>query len=277
VAALIHPLTGESFPLVAEEISREDGTTKQDCEINAAKRLLPKLASMYPHLDVVLIADSLYSKTPIMALAKSLNMNFILVAKPGDHSHLQEQLTGLRLAQGVTSWEKEEQQGKVSRKTVEIAHDVPLFATTDITAHWLSYSEKSSSGKGGYQNGWVTSIKPTKKNALELVAAGRHRSSIENQTFNALKNHGHHFEHNFGHGKEHLRFNFIILNLLAFLMHQLLEIGDELYTQARTWNGAVRNFHNLLQGAIRLLLWPDWTTLMNYLLGRTPRIRMESG
>ena len=40
VAALIHPVTGQSFPLCAEEIRREDGTTMQDCESNAAARLL---------------------------------------------------------------------------------------------------------------------------------------------------------------------------------------------------------------------------------------------
>src|SRR2546427_2185059 len=33
-----------------EEISNRDGGTKQDCEVNAAKRLLPKIRQDYPDL-----------------------------------------------------------------------------------------------------------------------------------------------------------------------------------------------------------------------------------
>jgi hypothetical protein len=276
VAAIIHPTTGEPLPLCAEEIRREDGTTKQDCEINAARRLLPMLAKQYPHLDMVLLGDSLYSKSPFIDLALSLNMNFILVAKPGDHQHLYEQLAGIRLAGGVTTFEKRGS-GKVACRQFEFAQDVPLFASTDNTVHWLGYSETLTGGKAGHHSGWVTNIKPTKSNAAELVVAGRHRASIENQTFNALKNHGHHFEHNFGHGKKHLRFNFLLLNLLAFLMHQLLAIGDALYREAKSWKGAVREFVDHIRWAIRLALWPDWETLLNSFLGRGPQLRIDSG
>lgn len=276
VAALIHPTTGESFPLCVEEIRREDGKTKQDCEINAACRLLPVLAKTYCHLDMVLLADSLYSKTPVIDLALSLKMNYIFVAQPGDHAHLQEELAGLRLSEGMVSMQKGKK-GKALERSFEMAQDVPLFATTPVTGHWLGYSERLEKGKQGYRNGWVTSLKPTPTNAEALVSAGRHRSSIENQTFNALKNHGHHFEHNFGHGKINLRFNFIILNLLAFLMHRLLEIGDAHYKEAKTWKRTVREFLDHIRWAIRLALWPDWETLINSYLGRGPQLRIESG
>ncbi|MBF0502044.1 MAG: hypothetical protein HQM09_18030, partial [Candidatus Riflebacteria bacterium] len=61
-AVMIHPEHSEVIPLRAEEICRQDGATKQDCEINATKRLLPKLIADYPHLDFLFIADGLYSK-----------------------------------------------------------------------------------------------------------------------------------------------------------------------------------------------------------------------
>ena len=287
VASLIHPLTGDSFPIWAEEVRREDGTTKQDCETNAASRLLPTLARMYPHLDLVIVADSLYSKTPIIDLVRSLKMNFIFVAKPGDHSHLYEQIAGLRLAEGTKSFAKE-QEGNFPACRVEYACNVPLFATTSAEAHYIEYTEEPKKTKGGkkkkkptekkgYHNVWVSSIKPTKGNIFKLVAGGRHRSSIENQTFNALKNHGHHFEHNFGHGKNNLRFNFVVLNLLAFMIHQILSVGDTLYGQAKTWKRTVRQFYEYLRMAIRLTIWPDWETLLNFYLDRGPKLRLESG
>ena len=40
-------------------------------------------------------------------------------------------------------------------------------------------------------------------NVAELADCARARWKIENETFNVLKQHGYHLEHNFGHGKGH--------------------------------------------------------------------------
>ncbi len=45
-----------------EEMSNRDGGTKQDCEVNAAKRLLSKLRQDYPGLGLILAGDSLFSE-----------------------------------------------------------------------------------------------------------------------------------------------------------------------------------------------------------------------
>ena len=44
----MHPDHRQVIPLMPEEIRNRDGGTKQDCEVNAAKRLLPKLRQDYP-------------------------------------------------------------------------------------------------------------------------------------------------------------------------------------------------------------------------------------
>ena len=56
---------------------------------------------------------------------------------------------------------------------------------------------------------------------MNLMLAGRARWKIENETFNTLKNQGYHFEHNFGHGKEHLSNVMTNLMLLAFFIDQI--------------------------------------------------------
>ena len=38
----------------------------------------------------------------------------------------------------------------------------------------------------------------------------RARWKIENETFNTLKNQGYHFEHNYGHGEQHLSVVFVM-------------------------------------------------------------------
>ena len=49
-AALIHPDRREVIPLMPEPIVKQDGTEKNDCERNAAKRFLAKLRQDHPHL-----------------------------------------------------------------------------------------------------------------------------------------------------------------------------------------------------------------------------------
>ena len=41
-------------------------------------------------------------------------------------------------------------------------------------------------------------------NVAQIVAADRARGKIENENNKVLKNQGYHFDHNFGHGKQHL-------------------------------------------------------------------------
>ena len=51
------------------------------------------------------------------------------------------------------------------------------------------------------------------------MRGGRARWKIENETFNTLKNQGYNFEHNYGHGEQHLSVVFAML-LLAFVVDQ---------------------------------------------------------
>src|SRR5919202_4941121 len=63
-AAIIHPDRREVIPLMPEPIVRHDGTAKNDCERNAAKRFVAKLRQDHPHLKCIITEDSLSSKAP---------------------------------------------------------------------------------------------------------------------------------------------------------------------------------------------------------------------
>ena len=61
------------------------------------------------------------------------------------------------------------------------------------------------------------------------MRGGRARWKIENETFNTLKNQGYHFEHNYGHGEQHLSVVFAMLMLLAFLVDQTQQLCCALF------------------------------------------------
>ena len=45
--------------LAPEEVRNTDGAGKQDCEINAGKRLLAKMRRSHPKLSLIIVGDSL--------------------------------------------------------------------------------------------------------------------------------------------------------------------------------------------------------------------------
>src|SRR5439155_8369922 len=63
-AAIIHPDQRTVIPLMPEPIVKHDGTAKNDCERNAAKRFVAKLRQDHPHLKFIVTEDSLSSNAP---------------------------------------------------------------------------------------------------------------------------------------------------------------------------------------------------------------------
>ncbi|OAD19701.1 hypothetical protein THIOM_004645 [Candidatus Thiomargarita nelsonii] len=80
-AAIVHPEKSNVLPLFPEAITRQDGETKNDCETNAAKRLLPAIRKAFPKLKFIIVEDSLYANGPHIRLLEYLSMSYIIVVK----------------------------------------------------------------------------------------------------------------------------------------------------------------------------------------------------
>jgi len=63
------------LPLAPEQISNQDGTKKQDCEINAAKRSIHHIRKAHPNLKIIFTGDSLLSKQPMIAELKKVTLS----------------------------------------------------------------------------------------------------------------------------------------------------------------------------------------------------------
>ena len=265
-SVIVHPDMRQVLPLAPEPINNRDGTKKQDCERNAAKRLIPKIRATYPKLNIIVTADGLYSNQPFIDELKPADMSFILVAKPADHKLLFEWVTELiQLADGG-SLELADEKGR--RHRYQWVNQVPLNGTKDADlVNFFQYQLVAKSGKVTYKNSWVTDIEIDENNVTTLVRGGRARWKIENETFNTLKNQGYHIEHNFGHGQQNLSMIFFVLNLLAFYVHQILELTDRLYHQVRyTKFTSRKEYWNQLRCTIRILIFPRWESLLTFIL-----------
>jgi len=87
-AAIVHPDFKEVIPLCPEMIIKQDGTTKNDCERNAAKRFFEQLRKDHPHLPFIINEDALSPNAPHIKDMKKYNLHYILGVKPGDHKFL---------------------------------------------------------------------------------------------------------------------------------------------------------------------------------------------
>jgi hypothetical protein len=261
---LAKPGLSEVLPLDSEEIRRQDGHDKQDCELNAGKRIIERLRSAHPHMDIIIVGDGLYSHVPFVLALRKNNFSFLLVAKPDDHVSMMNEIKCLREAGGVGKIEFPGKNGGVCR--YEYASNVPLKADCKETTNWFSYVETDKAGKIIYQNSWITDLTVTAKNVAELANAARCRWKIENEGFNTLKNQGYHIEHNFGHGKENLSFVLFLLNLCAFFIHEILELSNKLFRKVREKVGARYAFWERIRSLVNSFVFPNWDTLLLLIL-----------
>ncbi len=255
-AVLVHPEQKEVFPFAPEPILKEDGAKKNDCERNAAKRLLEDVRREHPHLKLVVLEDGLASNGPHVNLLKELDMRFILGAKPGDHKFLFEWVNN------APSVERREfTDGDNIRHEFRYLNGVPLNDTHfDLKVNFLEYWEKLPNGKK-QRFSWVTDLPIDEGNLMELMRTGRARWKIENETFNTLKNQGYCFEHNFGHGNKNLSTVFAFLMMLAFLIDQIQQRCCKLFQQAQTKAKRPIYFWEKARGLFLEYFLKDWETL----------------
>ncbi len=229
-AVLVHPDHREVIPLAPEPIEKQDGCEKNDCERNAAKRLLRRIRREHPHLKLIVVEDGLASNAPHIRELRDLNMHFLLGAKPGDHPFLFDQVIRAFETDRMTTicWTKE---GIFYE--IDFVNDLALNETNqEVRVNFLQYAEYGPDGTERRWT-WVTDLEISRPNARRLVRGGRCRWKVENETFNTLKNQGYHFEHNYGHGKQNLSVVFAMLMMLAFLVDQMQQLCCPLFQAVR--------------------------------------------
>lgn len=260
-AVLVHPHCQEVFPLAPEPILKPDGAKKNDCERNAAKRLLSDVRREHPHLKLIVVEDALASNGPHIRLLKALDLRFILGAKASDHTFL---FDWVGASEHTTEVTLSEEGGY--RHRFRYLNGVPLNDTHfDLEVNFLEYWEHAPDGTVQHFS-WVTDLPIDESNLMALMRGGRARWKIENETFNTLKNQGYHFEHNFGHGDQHLSTVLMHLMMLAFLIDQIQQRCCRLFQAAVSAAKSKTRLWRKLRTRFDLCLVPTWEALYHSII-----------
>ena len=205
-----------------EEDVKKKGTEaiKQDCEINASKRLLKKLREVYPKMPFRIIADSLYPSETLISLCEDLLLEYIFVLKDKKiPTILQEFLTLVSAPDG-------------NRMIIEKADKWILIMWAneiDYNGHKVNVIRQITRKKNKTGNEkdsiwmWITNRTVTEKNVLKIIACAKSRDYIENQGFREQKiTSGIDMEHVYSKDINAIRVIYTIIQL-THLMLQIIE------------------------------------------------------
>lgn len=149
-----------------------------------------------------------------------------------------------------------------------------------MLVNWCERTTTEESGHVLYHNTFVTHLALDDRTVPEVIAAGRGRWKIENENNNTLKTKGYHFEHNYGHGQQHLSSVLASLIILAFLVHTVLEWMDDQYQLLRRKLPSRQRLFGDIRTLTGYLCFDNWEALMTFMLhsfetGRVVPVRLE--
>jgi hypothetical protein len=258
--SIVHPNLKTVIPIAPEPIIKQDGVDKNDCELNAARRLLPKIRTEHPHLKMVIVADALSANAPFVDLSKEYNFSFIIIAKESDHKHLFETFYNANCE--VHTMELEN--GNIGE--FSYINNVSLNKSNpDCKVNFLYFREIKKNGKISTWS-WITDITIEQGNLKLLMRGGRSRWKVENETFNTLKNQGYNFEHNYGHGNKYLSTILAMLMMLAFMIDQIQQHSCPLFNAALKKAGAKYSLWEKIRGLFFIFYIKTWRDVFLFLI-----------
>jgi hypothetical protein len=137
-AVIVHPDKANVLPLFPEAITHQDGETKNDCERNASKRLLPAIREAFPKLKMIIVEDALMSNAPHIRLLEELSFRYIIVAKPSDHAYMFEIIEKHNANGNVNKLETIDSDG--THRRYNYINNIPLNAShSDLLVNFLEY------------------------------------------------------------------------------------------------------------------------------------------
>ena len=249
-----------------QPISYQDGHTKNDCELNAAKRFLNDFRREHPKLPTRLLADALFANEPFVEALKARDMSFIINVKPKNHIWLFDYFK----TEKTESYECTDSDGVTHY--FEFINQAPLNSTEKTKINFLFYKQTSPKGVEKCMT-WITDTHLTKNTVFAVMQGGRARWKIENETFNTLKNQGYQFEHNFGHGNKNLSHVFATLMLLAFTIDQIMEMNCKVFNAELKAAKKRRYLWEYIIGILRQWTVLSWSSLYEGIANQQERIK----
>jgi len=258
---------GLAISLASEFIENTDGDSKQDCELKAFYRLIPRLRKAFPQLRICLLLDALFLNQTVLDLCKKYHLAYITTFKEGSlPAGFQEYETLLKLLPDQIKTTSH----NGTRCRFRWANDLSL---AEHCFHAFECHQTLPNGKRT-RFVWATNIPVSASNVEALSQkGGRLRWKVENEGFNSQKNGGFALEHAYCENWTAARHLYFLLQIAHFIF-QLICLGSLLKHPPPVLFGSLKAFaQRLLEAWRNALLDP---LLLHSVLARPFQIRIRS-
>ena len=219
--------------------NEKENVSKQDCELNAAKRLLAKIKKDYPRLPICIQGDALYAAEPLMKLCKKkYHWEYLFTQKYTRQKKLNEGFEWIKSDEEAvyqTGLCKEKGRAFYANHVEEVAGKTEIMNV-------FEYGYKTGN-KHMIRFQWVTSLELTKRNLEEMIHAGRGRWKIENEGFNNQKNGLYRIEHLNSKNNNAMKNHYLLTQISDILMQLYL-----------AWNPYVKELKQTIKNTSSWLL-----------------------
>lgn len=192
-----------------ENVENHNEKEKQDCEVNAFKRMEKRIKRNYPKTKFIITGDALYANKPMMDICKSNKWNYIFNLKLDRLKEVASQFEGNIILENETNLSN-------------------YYLSTDLyhKGHYLNaikFEEIQDDKLVIFR--YVTNLEVNDNTIEEIVKMGRRRWKIENEGFNEQKNGSYCISHLCSYNENAIRIHYLFIQF-AHLIRQLFELGS---------------------------------------------------
>ena len=196
------------------DISNE--TAKQDCEINAFKRMVERIKSNYPKQKFIITGDALYATTPVINICKEYKWFYIFNLKKDRLKIVYEDFID-----------------NVNYHNETVLSNYFLLTNyiwNDNTFNVLKFIDTKNNVNIEFN--YITNIKTNNDNIKSIVTLARQRWRIENEGFNIQKNGTFNISHLSSRNDIAMKAHYFFIQF-AHTIRQLLDNGSILVRELK--------------------------------------------
>lgn len=245
------------IPIDFEPIeNKEEKYDKQDCEINASKRLLARIKDNFKRLKIMVSADGLYLNEPMIKIMDGYKWKYMFTFKDNRPLEIKEYYEACKKGKDTIVIEKEYE----GIKTRYEYYNGIVYRENELNMIEIEETKNGKTTKFCY----CTNIEITKKNYKNIANAGRHRWKIENEGFNNLKNHAMNITHIYSYDSNAAK-AYVAINLISYIIVQLMRHYEKTKNIEKTFKLRALDIQEALRTSVLSASDIEWITQPRYI------------
>ncbi len=199
-----------------ENVESHNESQKQDCEVNAFKRMAPRIKKNYPKLKFLVTGDALYATTPMINICKNYNWHFIFNLKKDRLKTIYEEFE-----------DNINYQNEITKENYFLSSGIFFNGNTLQAFRYIETLESKTTIFN-----YISDLKIDNDNIEIIVKLGRYRWKIENEGFNEQKNGTFNISHLCSRFDNALKIHYLLIQI-AHTIRQLFELGSLIYKEVK--------------------------------------------